>query len=450
LRTVAIGFRVEKPGFSENRVSGRVSFRPDEGSGETASRNPPLSPAPQTEPPAIHDEPAWTKPAVVAGPPDWSVEAPPAGDFAEPVETPEEPAPESEFVPRPEVPAIELEATRVPPPPEDRHEQFLAESTAVMSEGPLGVADRGDLWREADPPREGPLRDRGVSSSFSSTREAIERLPSRDEPDVTLPDVRDLAVTIEKSQPESAAATRPVSYDITIRNDGGTAIDQLIVEEHVAPPHRIVDASGRPAFDDEANALRWEIRDLQPAAYERFKITVEAKPADRAPWAALSSTTTVHPAVTVSGATTVEPQTHGSRTHGPRPHGSRTHGSRPVGVPLFAVRRISLLEAAVGRPVRCTNRIINRSGHDLLRVTVTERISAGMELIALDDNGCFDEGTRTVTWLVGTLPADGEAFRSLVLRPRAAGVQRSVITTTAEGQAGESFEATLEVPTQSR
>jgi uncharacterized repeat protein (TIGR01451 family) len=92
--------------------------------------------------------------------------------------------------------------------------------------------------------------------------------------------------------------------------------------------------------------------------------------------------------------------------------------------PNLAMRQTGPLSPAVGSEHQYKLEVINRSGHELHNVEVTDLLPEGLAFAAADSHGAYEQSTRMIRWNVGTMAA-GQT-RQLVFRVRVRGAGAQV------------------------
>lgn len=142
-----------------------------------------------------------------------------------------------------------------------------------------------------------------VPAAYREPRNSVPvaiRLPRASEVgDRFTPSTRSLGVTVTKTQPAEAKTGELLWYDLVVTNRTSGEISGVVVEEHVAEPHRVADARPSAAFAD--GTLSWKLETLRPGEERRLSVAVYPMSADPIVTAAA-----VRPVATFSTVTLVQ------------------------------------------------------------------------------------------------------------------------------------------------
>lgn len=247
------------------------------------------------------------------GLPDPFGTAEPVPDQSEPPADPEweddpfaQPQPEPEPQPEPAA-EIDVDIARSALPTDvarfnlpDDDEQFLVESRGGAAPD-LGALPKDD-WLLAQP-REEARPSEVVPAAYRERRDAAPdavRLPEPSEvTDGFSPATRSVGVTVVKTQPAEAKTGELLWYDLLVTNRTEEEVSGVLVEEHVAEPHRVADAQPAAAFKD--GTLVWRLERLGPGQERRLSVAVYPMSADP-----IRTTAAVRPIATFSTVTLVQ------------------------------------------------------------------------------------------------------------------------------------------------
>lgn len=290
-------------------------------------------------------------PEPAAGP---ELEEDPFGPVAQP-----EPAADLEVeVARSDLPA---EVARFNLPDDD--ERFVVESHGADTVPDLRSFPKDD-WLLASPrPELGRLGI--VPAAYREPRDAVPvavRVPRPSSvADRFTPATRSVGVTVTKTQPAEAKAGELLWYDLVVTNRTREEIAGVIVEEHVAEPHRVANARPAAAFAD--GTLSWKLEALRPGEEKRLSVGVYPMSADPIVTAAA-----VRPVATFSTVTLVQEEPEDEPITEPAPG----LGPEPTDEPLRRVRIAMTTPERVTSGAGCVIRfrVTNTGGAPLTGVAI--------------------------------------------------------------------------------
>lgn len=120
----------------------------------------------------------------------------------------------------------------------------------------------------------------------------------RSDGDPLVPGRRGVRVTIERTQPVKSVVGRLLWYELIVTNESSRRLPSLMIEEHVAAPHRVADAFPPARFSDRM--LSWRLAGLEAGETRRLRVGVY--PTSEAP---IETSATVRSLTTVSAITKV-------------------------------------------------------------------------------------------------------------------------------------------------
>ncbi len=243
-----------------------------------------------------------------------------------------------------------------------------------------------------------------------------------------LPSAGAVNVSVKKSQPNEAKPGEMLWYDLIVTNGSDERVPSVIVEEHVAKPHRVADARPPAAFDD--GVLTWRLDDLGP--HEERVLSVGVYPMSAEP---IATSASVRPAAAFSSVTLVqaeEPAAAEPPIARPDPIERFERGDEPEPrpeVPLGDLRRIKI---AMTIPERVAD-----GSPCVIRFAVTNTGDVALNDVSLrgilSDTLRHREGGIVETTLGDLAP--GETIRSTLRLTAAEAGEADVFAevTTAEG-----------------
>lgn len=194
------------------------------------------------------------------------------------------------FGPVEEPPAVadldaEVERATLPPAvarfnlPDD-DEQFVVESRGADASPELAEFPADD-WLLALP-RHDAVSHTVVPAAYREPTDAAPAVAALPGPSPTgdefTPATRSVAVAVTKTQPAEARSGELLWYDLVVTNRTAELIPAVVVEEHVADPHRVADARPAASFDD--GTLSWQLDALRPGEERRLSVAVYPMSAD--------------------------------------------------------------------------------------------------------------------------------------------------------------------------
>ncbi|MGE3315735.1 MAG: hypothetical protein AB7O26_11535 [Planctomycetaceae bacterium] len=245
-----------------------------------------------------------------------------------PVAQPVEP-PELEFTKAAD-PEMEIEINRETPekpelPPADKNEEFVVSSAdAPKSESspvddlnaaasPADELNKEWAPAEAEKPKvpeaepESNPKPEIAKPGPEPAKEELQVEPMREpekpaEPpriSTVEPGPKDLNVTITRRGPSYATVGQPLRYELVVRNNGDKTVERVIVEDRIAPEHKLETASPPAEFVD--HKLHWDLTEL--AAGEERILSIALMPTVAGP---AESVTSVRPFASVTAGTRVD------------------------------------------------------------------------------------------------------------------------------------------------
>jgi hypothetical protein len=85
---------------------------------------------------------------------------------------------------------------------------------------------------------------------------------------------KELAVSIHKVVPDEASTETSYDYQIIVRNDGTSVVEEYNVEERIGRNLRVINAYPDAVYEN--GALYWKLRNLQPGREQTLTVTVVA------------------------------------------------------------------------------------------------------------------------------------------------------------------------------
>ncbi|MFZ2198246.1 MAG: C25 family cysteine peptidase [Thermodesulfovibrionales bacterium] len=174
------------------------------------------------------------------------------------------------------------------------------------------------------------------------------------------------------------------------------------------------DANDSPAdtsyFDAVNNRTVYEVGDLPGGATRTMSFSAVVK----SPMP--NGTTTLTNTATVASGNTITKQASAS--------------INVTDSPSFVLNKYAASLVASGQSATFTIYYKNTGGATATSVVVTDTLAAGLTFVSADNGGTYDNGTRVVTWNLGSVLPDGEGALHLTITPAACGTYANTATIT--------------------
>jgi uncharacterized repeat protein (TIGR01451 family) len=170
-------------------------------------------------------------------------------------------------------------------PPEDKNEEFVVSSADAPKTDAPSLDELNATPSGAEPDKKWAPAEAvkpAIPEAEPETRPEPEIAkpepePSRDELNVEparepvkpveppristiAPGPKDLNVTITRRGPRQAIVGKPLNYELVVKNNGDKTVERVIVEDRIAPEHKLESASPTAEFVD--HKLHWDLTEL--------------------------------------------------------------------------------------------------------------------------------------------------------------------------------------------
>ncbi len=194
------------------------------------------------------------------------------------------------------------------------------------------------------------------------------------------------ALTLEKTGPSTAIVGEPFSYTLKLRNLGGTAATNVVLEDALPSGVEYLSSNPSGSYNPGTHAVTWSLGTIAPGGTRTVTVTVRATGAGM-----LTNTSSVtwrdngnsYGPVTASWDTEVYTQ------------------------PQLTITKSGPAEATVDSTITYTGTLCNVGGSIATNVVLVDYLPPGATFVSSSHTAIYDPETNTVTWYLPDLPPGG-------------------------------------------
>jgi uncharacterized repeat protein (TIGR01451 family) len=179
-------------------------------------------------------------------------------------------------------------------------------------------------------------------------------------------------LSVHKRGPGSASVGQPVSYEITVRNEGAGVAERVRIEDEVPRGARFLRAL--PQTSVQGDRLAWLLDALPPGREMRFIVELEPTAAGEM----VSTASVVLASSTVRTQIVAASVPQGGAASAPST-APTTQGSGPIAQGSLTLSVAGPTQSAIGQPVELEIRMFNQSGQTLSGLGLRARLPAGLQ-----------------------------------------------------------------------
>lgn len=195
----------------------------------------------------------------------------------------------------------------------------------------------------------------------------------------------DLSIT--KTGPDEASIGSTVTYTGTLKNNGGSAANTLILVDYLPEGLTFVSSSHNAVYNDIDKTITWSLGTINSGASIDGWVTVKIE-------------NTVASNTRLDNSFQVTWKDGDGTDYGPA---SATHEIIAYTNPILSITKEGPTEAIVGDYVTFTGTVSNIGGSVAYNTTLIDYLPQGMTFVSSSHNAAYNATNRTVTWSLGNI-----------------------------------------------